>query len=276
MKKSILLILSLLLMVGCQRLKGFTLKKITSHHAPSTKWDSPPSLSEKELLAMLAQPYTYLGSGNHTYAFVSQDGLYVIKFFKQKHMRTQSLFLSKDKIEKRTLEREESFASYKIAYDHLKEETGIVYLHLNKTDHLGMMLTLIDQHKNPTEVNLDEMEFLIQRKGVLAFEHLGNLIQREAYDEALNAITSLLEVVAKRNQRGIYDKDLQFFKNFGFIGNQAIEIDICEFKLEEKVPNIYEELTRLSYQIRDFVREEAPGFAPEVEIIMNKEISKYR
>ncbi len=276
MKKPLLLFLSLLFLSGCQRPKGFTLKKVTSYHSPSPKWETTTSISEKELFDILDQPYTYLGSGNHTYAFVSQDGLYVMKFFKQKHMRTQGLFLSSEKLKKRAQEREESYVSYKIAYEHLKEETGTIYLHLNKTDHIGMTLTLIDQEKNPTQINLDEMEFLIQKKGVLAFEHLGNLIRKKAYDEMFHAVTSLLQVVAKRNQKGIYDKDLQFFKNFGFLGNHAIEIDIGEFKWGEEVPNVYEELTRLSYQIREFVREEAPDFAPKVESMMNKEISKYR
>lgn len=276
MKKYILPILSLLLLVGCERSKGFTLKKITSQYAPIVKWNTIDVPSKVELKAMLNQPFFYLGSGNHTYAFVSSDGLYVIKFFKQKHMRTQSYFLSKEKILRRTQEREESFASYKIAYEQLKEETGLLYLHLNKTSRLGITLTLIDQHENHIKVNLDKIEFLIQKKGILAFEHLGHLIDEKAYEEALSAIISLLGVVAKRNQMGIYDKDLQFFKNFGFIENQAIEIDIGEFKLNKKVPKVSSELRTLSYQIRDFVREKSPEFESAVEITINKEIDKYK
>lgn len=276
MKKHLVITFSLLLLFGCERSKGFTLKKITSYYEPSDRWNVTNALSDETLLKIVNQPYIYLGSGNHTYAFESSDGKYVIKFFKQKPMRIQSPFLSKAKIEKRKEEREKSFNSYMIAYEYLKEETALLYLHLNKTDHLGVNLTLIDQHGSSFDVSLDVMEFLVQKKATLAFEHLGRLIEQGAYVEALISVRSLLKVVAKRNQMRIYDKDLQFFKNFGFLDNQAIEIDIGEFKLGVDVSNTYEELTRLSYQISEFVTEKAPEFTSIVENEMNEEISQYQ
>ncbi|MCB1071680.1 MAG: hypothetical protein KDK96_01110 [Chlamydiia bacterium] len=276
MKKYLGILFSLLFLFGCERPKGFTLKKITSNYEPSEKWEVTPTLSEETLLKILDQPYIYLGSGNHTYAFESFDGKFVIKFFKQKHMRIQTPFLSQAKIEKRKNEREESFNSYIIAYTHLKEETGLLFLHLNKTNHLGISLKLIDQHGTSTEINLDEMEFLIQKRASLAFDYLGTLIEHGAYGDALIGIRSLLNVVAKRNQMGIYDKDLQFFKNFGFINGQAVEIDIGEYKIGVDVPNTYEELLRLSYQISEFVGEKAPALVSVVESEMNEIISQYK
>ena len=276
MKKYLGILFSLLFIFGCERPKGFTIKKITSYYEPSDQWEAAHTLSDGILLKILDQPYIYLGSGNHTYAFESFDGKFVIKFFKQKHMNVQSPFLSKEKIEKRKNEREESFTSYMIAYRHLKEETGLLFLHLNKTNHLGISLKLIDQHGKSMEINLDDMEFLIQKRAVLAFDHLGTLIDQGAYGDALIGIRSLLSVVAKRNQMGIYDKDLQFFKNFGFINNQAVEVDIGEFKMGIDVPNTYEELLRLSYQISEFVSEKAPGLVSVVENEMNEVISQYQ
>lgn len=247
-----LFICLLLVMTGCQRDKGFSLKKVSSKHLPSPEWDvaSPSEVLEK----VTKMPYTYLGSGNHTYAFVSEDGQYVIKFFKQKHMRTKELFLSQKKIQRRIKEREDSFTSYKIAYEKLKEETGLVYLHLNKTSDLHLALTLIDQHGKSFQLNLDDMEFLIQKKATLAFDHLRFLIKEEKYDEANTAISSLLKVVAKRNQKGIYDRDLQFFKNFGFLDGEAIEIDIGEFRIDKSPAPLEEELEMLQHQIQDFLQ----------------------
>lgn len=276
MKKYLLVTFSLLILCGCERPKGFTLKKITSYYEPSDQWEVANTLPDEILLKIFNQPYTYLGSGNHTYAFVSEDGNYVIKFFKQKHMRTQSLFLSRETIKKRMTEREESFSSYKIAFNQLKEETGLLFLHLNKTNKLKTKVTLIDQHESPVEVNLDDLEFLIQKKGCLAFEHLEMLIKEKEYDKVLKGVHSLLKIVAKRNQMGIYDKDLQFYKNFGFHENEAMEIDIGEFKLNVEVPNTYNELKRISYQISEFVRETAPEFLPTLELEMNKEINRFQ
>lgn len=261
--------------MGCERPKGFTIKKITSFYESSDQWNVDHILSDTALSKILDQPYTYLGSGNHTYAFESFDGKFVIKFFKQKHMRIQTPFLSKTTIKKRIREREESFNSYLIAYKHLQEETGLLYLHLNKTGHLGIVLKLIDQHRDSVEINLDEMEFLIQKRGTLAFDHLEKLIEQGAYEDALSGICSLFKLIAKRNQMGIYDKDLQFYKNFGFIHGEAIEIDIGELKTGVEVPSTQEELLSISYQISEFIREKAPEFLPAVEIEMKKEISQY-
>ena len=170
MKQILLLLLSISLVAGCERPKGFTLSKVTSSYGADPRWDVENDLSPSELAALLQGPYTYLGSGNHTYAFMSRDEKTVIKFFKQKHMRVQSLFLSSETKLRRAKERLESFSSYLLAYEKLRDETGLLYLHLNPTHHLHQTVTLIDQHGKEHRVNLDEMEFLIQKKATLSFE----------------------------------------------------------------------------------------------------------
>lgn len=276
MKKITLLIASLFLIAGCERSKGFTLGKVTSSYSADARWEVYNDLSEEELTTLFTGPYTYLGSGNHTYAFESPDGKAVIKFFKQKHMRVQSPFISSKTKERRKAEREESFSSYKLAFEKLREETGLLYLHLNPTSHLQQTLTLIDQHGEELKVNLDEMEFLIQKKATLSFKHLEKLFSEGAYDKALLSIRSLLHLVAKRNQMGIYDKDLQFFKNFGFIENDAVEIDIGEFRLGKNVLPTDEELEELSFQLKEFIQQKAPEFSPLATFVIDKDIESYR
>ena len=71
MKKYLAILFSLLFIFGCERYKGFTIKKITSYYEPSDQWEAAHTLSDEILLKILDQPYMYLGSGNHTYAFES-------------------------------------------------------------------------------------------------------------------------------------------------------------------------------------------------------------
>ncbi|MCP5506510.1 MAG: hypothetical protein H7A38_06475 [Chlamydiales bacterium] len=272
MKQILLLLLSISLVAGCERPKGFTLSKVTSSYGADPRWDVENDLSPSELAALLQGPYTYLGSGNHTYAFMSRDEKTVIKFFKQKHMRVQSLFLSSETKLRRAKERLESFSSYLLAYEKLRDETGLLYLHLNPTHHLHQTVTLIDQHGKEHRVNLDEMEFLIQKKATLSFDHLNKLFSEGAYDKAISSICSLLHLVAKRSQMGIYDKDLQFYKNFGFIENQAVEIDIGEFRAGQEVRPTQEELQELSFQLKDFIQKSAPEFAAIANFVIDKEI----
>ena len=260
------LILPLLLVTGCSRPKGFTLKKVLSRHQNEPRWEVSLPQQMDEIQRILTQPYSYLGSGNHCYAFVSRDGRYVLKFFKQKHMRTQSI-LSKRRLRRRRRERVESFTSYKIAYEELQEETGVLYLHLNKTVDILPTLTLFDQHGNLLTLPLDEMEFLIQKRATLAFDYLESLFDQK--EQLLSAVDSLLRLVAVRSQRGIYDKDLQFYKNFGFCEGQAIEVDIGEFNLDHPPKEMLEEVGELSLQIRDFIHENAAELLSDVEARIN-------
>lgn len=287
MKKWLLVFSIAVLSIGCNRPKGFTLRKITSHHAPVPEWKVENKMSRGELASLMSTPYYYLGSGNHTYAFVSDDDQVVIKFFKQKHMKTKTwvdslstpvkrIFYPTGKIDQRIKERQDSFSSYKLAFEKLPEETGILYLHLNKTNTLNLPLTLIDQNGVALEVSLDEMEFFVQKKAMLAFHYLKTLYKKGQTKEAERAILSLFDIIAKRSQKGIYDKDLQFFKNFGFVENRAIEIDIGEFRTSQAPNPTYEELKILSYQIRDFLKMHAPKHLLEVESKIADQIEQYK
>lgn len=276
MKPLLLVPLLFFLLMGCERPKGFTLKKITSHHTADPKWGVEQDLEKETLATYLQGPYTYLGSGNHTYAFESPDKKTVIKFFKQKHMRTSDFFISSKTKKRREKERDDSFSSYKIAYEKLKEETGLLYLHLNKTSHLDTTLTLIDQEGKSLAVSLDDMEFYLQKKGVLALEYLEGLFQEKAYDKAILAVRSLLHLIATRNQKGLYDKDLQFFKNFAFVDGEPIEIDIGEFRNDVPIAPTYQELEAVSAELKQFIDKNAHEFSPIAHFVIDKDIESYR
>ncbi len=260
---------------SCQRPQGFTLKKILSFHPNNSKWDVS-SLYQDELIQIhhiLSQSFTYLGSGNHCYAFESHDKQFVLKFFKQNRMKTpyfhslfspfirQFLFTTKN-MQKRKKERETSYTSYKLAYEHLKKETEIVYLHLNKTNHLKQTITLIDQHQKKLFIDIDKMEFLIQKKAQLCFDHLQELFDKKKED-GFEAIASLLKVIASRMKKGFLDQDMQFFKNFGFIGNRAIEIDIGGFRSNPQAPSLkhmQKEMREVSVQIQTWMIDNYPQY----------------
>lgn len=282
----------LLAFSSCERPKGFTLKKVQSYYENDPRWDttSPTSYEQAKLKELFAHPFTYLGSGNHCYAFESEDGKYVLKFFKQKHMRTQSfidflpmpakmLFYSKKKYLRRKGQRDKSYTSYKIAYEQLKKETGVFYLHLNKTDQFHQNVTLIDQNGQEHSVPIDQMEFLIQHKAQVGYKRLEDLFSAGNREDALESIASLLTVITRRMEKGYHDKDLQFFKNFGFIGNQAIEIDIGELRPLEKRKNSLEmqaELTEISLQLLDWTKAHHPEYQSDVATLVDDMINQVR
>lgn len=246
---------------------GFTVGKITSFHSSNPKWDvGSLTTIEKNLTdEILHQPFTYLASGNHCYVFVSDDDQYVIKFFKQKHMRTNIwenyLPLPNKlnthrmaKLKKRIKLRNKTYGSYRLAYNHLKKETGLIFLHLNKSKYLNSIITLIDQKGHKHKLYIDNFEFLIQKKAEVGFDRLSVLIESYQIESAFNLIESLYNIIITRSQKGFSDADMQIYKNFGFVEKRAIEIDIDKLKVDpDAKENCKNDLIYISNQLDDWM-----------------------
>src|SRR5258705_119780 len=95
-KKPFYILLSCALFFGIQSFchvqpSGFQLLKIPISTPARPEWAVPPLPSSSPLLPLintaLSQPYTFLSFGGQCYAFLSQDGQYVIKFFKMHHLQ---------------------------------------------------------------------------------------------------------------------------------------------------------------------------------------------
>ena len=143
-------------------------------------------------MQILDQPFDYLARGAQAYVFASRDGKTVIKFFRVYHLMPPlwmtclnfPLPLQPYKIAKMIRKREglkRDFQSYKIAFEELKEETGVLYVHLNKSDDLKKKLIIHDKIGIAHEVDLDRMEFIVQKKSLLVLPlHRASLSRRKA------------------------------------------------------------------------------------------------
>jgi hypothetical protein len=241
--------------------EGFSLQKILSNQPYSQKWET--GLPSAEIAEILKQPFYFLGSGGQCYAFVSADNAYVIKFFKQHHMRPlpwlENLPLPSflDYYRKKILRDREKrgeariFSSYKIAYENLRNETAFLYLHLTKTDLFHRSLTLVDKLGIAHQIDLDTTEFALQKRATLTYRHLKKLLRRGEIEAIKECISSLLNLFAKRGKLGIQDMDPVISKNFGFIGTEAIEIDLGSFVYNDDYKKPY-------YYKRDLFNETFP------------------
>jgi hypothetical protein len=155
----------------------FRIGNISSNYAPRSEWEIPPlTLPEKSVLAtILQQKFTYIGKGVQSYAFSSEDGQYVIKFFKFKHLKPSPViawlpawapfenFRNKKKEHlKRKLDG--VFEGYHLAYMQHRPESGLVFLHINPTKDLFPTLTVSDKMGRSHPIELDKVPFLIQLK----------------------------------------------------------------------------------------------------------------
>ncbi len=244
---------------------SFTIARISSQLQYHPEWEVP-ALSEndeQEIKKALSQPYYFFSKGAQSFVFASEDGTAVIKFFRHHHLSAPSwvrflpLAWARHSIHKKNSKLSKDFTSYKLAYEVLREESGLLYLHLNKTSHLNLTLDLVDNLGIHHPLPLDQYEFVVQKRATLVYSALETWIQKGEFEEAKKALTSLVKLLTVRSQKGIFDKDPDLNTNFGFIGTQSLQIDIGRFK--RKPPAVDQnELIRITDNLHQWLMHRAP------------------
>jgi hypothetical protein len=191
--------------------RGFRLPHILSQMPPDSRWDLPPSPEQASLSSLVRQRFTFLGSGGQCYAFLGEDKTTVLKFFKHTHPLSSI------------------FESCKLAWDELREETGLIALHLNRTSDLYGWTTLIDNIGIAHRIDLDSTEFILQKKGEPLFEALQRAIDARDTQTALRCIEGTIDLLSLFCQRGIADTDRAIKRNFALLNGRIIAIDIGSF-----------------------------------------------
>lgn len=217
-----------------KKARGFSYQKIHSRYGYDPRWDfGLPSPDQEKLLDRVAsQTFTLFGSGKECYAFVSEDGTLVVKFFKQKHMRTQYILnyfpLSKaiQNVRSETLNRHLAhknrlYQSYQIAHERLRDNSAVLFIHLTKTKHLKRPICLITPKGKKLVLKLDDMEFLIQKRG----DPINDFITAhpEKKEEIVSAVYDYLLL---RNELGVGEDDQCPFRNLGLIDDKVMQMDV--------------------------------------------------
>jgi len=226
------------------------------------EWEMPTlsSHQEKHLDEILNQKFHYLAKGAHCFAFVSDDEKYVIKFHRfASHLRSLawlsrpfSYHFSEERkaIKKYNLiQLDYRLRSYVHCYEELKEETGILFLHINPTKSLHRSAVLVDRTGVEYRVPLDQVVFIVQRKASLIYPFLEKLIEEKQFSKAKSAVSHLIQLIVSRSQKGFIDNDLILSRNYGLLDDQAVQIDLGdtvkneEIKKREKYVPYVEEMT---------------------------------
>jgi hypothetical protein len=256
----------------------FAVSKICSSLPFHPQWEVSPLQQDEQkgLKAILAQPYFYLAKGAQCYVFLSQDGRYVIKFFRLNHLLppfwTHFYFpyplqpLRIAKIQQKQEELDKDFLSYKIAYEEMREETGLVFLHLNKTDSLHQQLTIFDRLHISHILDLDQMEFLVQKKADLVYPALEQIVETKGAECAKQALSRLVDLLTLRSSKGIFDKDPDLNTNFGFIEEKPIQIDVGRYRKQGEPQKIdRNEIIRITDHLNQWLRVHYPPLAEHLD-----------
>lgn len=293
MRKLIKIFLALILVIlvgyGTSRLyyhvtDGFLVSNITSDYLYDTRWETRPLSQQEHTLvnAILDQKFSYLGKGCQSYVFLSADGRYVIKFFKYQRFRPQewldyfAFIPAVDeyrlrKIEKKRNKRESVFRSWKLAFDELQPETGLIFVHLNKTSNLNKTLTISDKMGFEHQLELDKIEFLIQRKVQPYCSYITDLMSNGNVTGAKELLSQTIALILSENARGIADNDHALMQNSGVMDGKPMHVDVGQFVRDENVkqPEVYkQQLFNKTYKFRKWLHKKYP----ELELYLEKEL----
>jgi hypothetical protein len=259
------------------RPKGFHPRAIRSPLEFSAAWNTEVP-SKATMAPILTQDYFYLGSGAQCYAFISADGKYVLKFFKMKHLLPKKWLryfpfpglgsYRFRKTERRVARQKSLFHSYTLAWEHLQKETGLVYVHLNKTDELKLSTLLFEKEGDSFSVDLDQYEFIVQRKSTLVREYISNCMKADKKEKAVEAIEALLGRVVALSKKGFVDQDSGVSHNYGFVGGDVIHFDVGQLIADPKAdePSHYQrEVLRVAYKLEMWLKEDFPELLPHLE-----------
>lgn len=207
--------------------EGFSEDKISSSLPVHPQWTIPVPEESVQIKEILGSRFKFLGEGAQAYAFESPDGKYVLKFFKMRRFSPSTAdYLCPHVVRRRLKNLRWVFNGYKIAYDNFRQDTGLVFIHLAKTDYLKQKVTIVDDKGAMHHIDLDKTEFVLQEKAELLFDRLAK--QHRAGDQqgVWQSIADVLALVKRRIDQGYADRDKGVSNNYGFVGERPIQLDV--------------------------------------------------
>lgn len=217
---------------------GFSITKIRNN-LPKADYSVVHSEEEEHVVeALFTQPYRYLGRGKQSFAFVSEDGCYVVKIFNNNYLskidRYRLLsylpfFNQESKTKKAYFKTKlnQTFQSYQLAFKEMKEQTALHYAHLSPSSHLKTPLRIVDRLNISHMIDPNAIGFVIQKRVDLVYPTLKEKIKQGKIKEAEASIASLVRLFLWKYTHLIADNDPLIRTNYGFDEKgQAVQIDI--------------------------------------------------
>jgi hypothetical protein len=264
----------ILILIGIARFchfqtEGFRISKIRNN--TFSEEETVYSVEEKrEAQALLKQPFTYLARGKQSFVFLSEDGQTVLKLLNNQYQKKMGLLnlvpkmgWQQEKLSYFHKKLEQTKASYLLAKGELKEETGVLFLHLNRSNDFHQKVKIIDKLGIAHEIDLDKTGFILQKKATLAYPALEGWINSKEIDSAKEALSSLLSLLKTRYQKKINDKDPLIRTNLGFIGTQAYFLDLGPFSknFNDSTPVQQVEQRKILHSLRAWLEKKEPSLA---------------
>lgn len=217
------------------------------------------------LRSILEQPLSYIGRGGQCYAFATLDNKYVVKLLKYNNnypriwlklfpfpLGLEEYRQKKLQIKQRKLEGE--YRSYQIAFNELKDETGIIYFHLQKKTLPPIKLQIRDKLGIHHTLPADEYQFYVQKKGTPFYAGIEKVLSTNGIEGVKPLLDEVVQYLIKRCEKKITDKDDGMHRNFAFFEGTPFQIDIGQFSYSESLNSKEGYKEDLFFFTKDFQR----------------------
>lgn len=227
---------------------GFSVSNIASFYPFQAQWSVIDAQMSQEADEALSQEYFYLGKGCQSYAFLSSDGRYVLKFLKQQNFRSPAWVTplalisavhnyEQSRKEHRWFRLNRVCHSWKLCFDRLRAESALLFVHLNRTDDLRKQLVLHDKLGFVHQIDLDQFQFCLQRRGEKLADWFIDQRDRGALEEASRLMHRLVDLLRSEFAQGIADDDHALIQNAGVSDGIPIHLDIGQFVQNPAIQN---------------------------------------
>jgi hypothetical protein len=186
---------------------GFTTARLQATH----DLGFPPSQNDPRIY--LQQKYSLCDQGGQSYVFISEDGKYILKFFKE---MPRPWFPWPSYQKKKLGKLARTLRGYQLAFNRLREETGLLYLHLAPTSS-PLPAVLVDRLHIEHRLDLSSIYFVLQKRA----EPITNFSE--------STLSQIYELLQKRSSVHIADHDPRLQSNLGWIDNHLVFIDPGRF-----------------------------------------------
>lgn len=259
----------------------FSIENVTFPQPYHREWETTPLVHQQkeQLTQILDQDFSYLGSGRQTYVFYSKDERYVLKLFRFHHLKASFLEewlppiapmtqYKQHLIHSRQKRLTRIFSSHRLAFDLNKDNSGLIFIHLNNTSTIKKDLLVTDRFNQLHSINLDQTVFVIQEKAVRTRERFIELLDNGDVKAIKSHIKQLFDMYVSEYKRGIYDRDHNVIYNTGFIGDRAVHFDVGKMIRDESIkdPHIHKlDLEKIAWKRIDrWFRVYYPAYRSEV------------
>lgn len=269
--------------------QGFRLSKVRSNLLDHEKIYEAKSSDREFATKLFHQKFHYLGRGLQSFVFESEDGNYVLKLFNNRYQRKIYFFSTLSHLpfigNLATLRSQyyqakliKTFQSYEIAFSEMKDKTGLLYAQLGATSNLPGKVTLVDRLNICHEINPNQIGFLVQKKATLVYPALKEYLTHQNIEGAKHALSSLVDLFFWKWRNAIDDNDPLIRTNYGFVGEEAIQIDVGPLSKQTAFPDIQEkraEIEKITTSLKFWLNENAPELIPFLDQELQHQLQSF-